>query len=344
MTLDEMTAFPKAELHRHIDGSVPAPLLRRLGALVDDSKYKINRTQGPQELFAVFDTVLSVMQSAENIETVFYECTCDLAAENIWYAEWTFCPAYHTRGGLSYLEVFAAAENGIARAFADTGVFTKLIPTINREAWREEKPEDAFDPLGVKLAATAIYRHSCGGRIAGLGLACDEFNNPPGIYKTAFDMATANGILTTPHAGEMGLNREENIVTAINTLQATRIGHAIPAGRNASLLSSLIKHNVHVELNPLSNLICGFVENLDQLGISNYRSGTPNFSINSDDPVLLGASLSDNILAVSDILSWTKQDLRRLAINTLGAAGMNNLERAERLSFFETKLLEARVK
>jgi adenosine deaminase len=351
LPLSHIQAFPKAELHRHIDGAVPLHAVRsmlmrrgmsevplRTGRIISvkdahafDAEYRFGGGKSLADSLAVFDLVLSLMQDPEGIEEIAYEVVLELARENILYAELTFAPAYHTRAGLGYSEVLDSFLRGIKRARNDSGVLTKLILAIQREAYRKEKPEDARDPYGLELARTALEYRRRHPEIAALGLVCDEFSHPPETYREAFEMTFESSLGRVPHAGEMGTpeGRERNVRTALELMRAGRIGHGIPVGASSELMSECRRRHVGVECNPWSNILAGFIGSVEELHIDRLYGEGVCFSINSDDPALFRKSLSDNIHLVCDAYGWGEERLVGMTRNALESAFLSADEREE---------------
>lgn len=355
LSIEDIKNFPKAELHRHLDGAVPKEVVRRLALRhgihkfqtrtgtvvpVDDEPafdrfYQIHNVPSVDEMLARFDIVLTVMQTPENIEEVFYEATLDVARKNIWYVEWTMAPAYHTREGLDLHEVVSSALRGLRRGKKDTGVLGKLILAIQREATDKQNPEDTRDPSGLGIARTAIEFQDDG--VVALGLVGDEFSYAPEIYEEAFSMTEGTRIKRVVHAGEMGEFRERHVETAIKKLGADRIGHGIPVGKNPTLGELLKSHTIGLEINPLSNVLLGMISSIGELNIDKLLASGIRVSLNSDDPILLQKELVDNIKTVFDVYGWGEKELVKFTQNALDSACMTPDERKERLAFFKSR-------
>ena len=355
LSLSDFQSFPKAELHRHIDGSVPLAVVQRLAlqhgvtavtlrdgrsiSIADpaafDDFYQIRATETIPDLIARFDFVLALMQTPEGIAEVFHACTLDCAAQNIWYVEWTMAPAYHTRAGLDYNTVIDSALRGMRSGWQACGVESKLILAIQREAAAGAKPEDARDPAGLALASAALQHSSS--RIAGLGLACDEFAFAPELYAAAFAKTLGSKLGRMPHAGEMGAQRAQNVRTAVTGLGATRIGHGIPVGADPTLIALLKQHGVALEANPLSNLLAGFIGALADLRLDELLRAGLCVSINSDDPALFRKDLADNFKAVFDLYAWGEQELVQFTKHALASAHLTAPQRAACVQSFSAK-------
>ena len=359
LSLSQIQAFPKAELHRHIDGSIPIHAIRRrllekdmnevrlrTGRTISvtdeqsfSGEYRIDNKQNIDDLLAVFDLVLSLMQDPQGIEAMTYEAILELARENILYAELTCAPAYHTRDGLKYDEVFDSFLKGIQRGQKDTGVVTKLIAGIQREAHAGEKAEDKRDPYGVELTKTAIKYNTQHPEIAALGLVCDEFSHAPEIYKKTFAMTFGTSLGRVPHAGEMGslTARTKNVWTALRELRPKRIGHGIPVGASDDLIKECKRLDVGGECNPWSNVLDGFIGSAQELRIDRLHQEKVCFSINSDDPALFRKSLSENIALECSMYNWGEEELVVMTSNALRSAFLNAKKYAKMCKEFSRK-------
>src|SRR5262249_14954863 len=125
-----------------------------------------NRKNLPQYLEG-FRHTIAVLQSAEALERVAYECLADAAAENVVYQEVRFAPHFHTRGGLGLDAVMLAVLRGLARASQAHGIGFGLIVC----ALRNEDPE-----LSIRLVELALAFREQG--CVGFDLAGEEAGHP----------------------------------------------------------------------------------------------------------------------------------------------------------------------
>jgi len=63
------------------------------------------------------------------------------------------------------------------------------------------------------------------------------------------------------HAGETRDDKNQNVIDAI-VLGTKRIGHGLTVARNQVILDLVRENDICVELNPLSNLLLGYVKDL----------------------------------------------------------------------------------
>ena len=74
---------------------------------------------------------------------------------------------------------------------------------------------------------------------------------------------------------------------------------------------------------PTSNLKLGVYAAIDAHPIDRLRRAGVAVSLNTDDPVLLGASLEGEYALCSQAFGWSDEDLRALARNSIDASFAN---------------------
>ena len=100
--------------------------------------------------------------------------------------------------------------------------------------------------------------------IVGVDLAGNEYDHPPENFADAFDLVFKNNLGITTHAGEGRTKQaEKNIITSIDQLHATRIGHGVAARQSDKIRKILKDKNISVEICPTSNLHTGSITALE---------------------------------------------------------------------------------
>ena len=348
--LKTVRSLPKIDLHRHLDGDVRGDTLldlaRRSGIpLPAESPAGLRsyfdglRRQGIIPLFQKgFGLVTSLMQTEENLFLVAYEEVRNLAKEGIIYAEIRFAPQYHTGEAsyyghklgakkLTYTQIIRAVARGLKSGNDEFGLTTRLIVCIGRES------EPA---TGIEVAQAALACVADG--VAAIDLACDESSYPPERHKDAYHLTCGTPLYRTVHAGEFGPQREKNIRTAIEELQANRLGHAIRLIRHADLIELVKERHIGIEMCPRSNRYCGFIHAYRELGIPQLLAQNVLVTVNSDDPAMFGYDLNDVIAALK--FDW--QTVKRLQLNAIATAFLDRQTKAE-LGIKFQKLWEQRM-
>src|SRR5581483_4744630 len=111
-TYDEIVRAPKALLHDHLDGGLRPATIVELAAAVGHELpatdpvalgewFRHAADSGSLERYLeTFAHTVAVMQTAEALRRVAYECAVDLAADGVVYAEVRFAPEQHVSRGL----------------------------------------------------------------------------------------------------------------------------------------------------------------------------------------------------------------------------------------------------
>ena len=142
MSLDKSTlqALPKVLLHEHLDGSMrPQTIIE----LAKDAKYTKLPTADPAALadwfyqgayrgdlagyLEGFAHTIAVTQTAEALERVAYEQVEDLKNDGVVYFETRFAPIFHTKKGLTNMDVVSAVLKGLERGRRDFRIPVGLI-------------------------------------------------------------------------------------------------------------------------------------------------------------------------------------------------------------------------
>ncbi len=333
--------LPKADLHSHIDGSVPA---RELFAIAEKHRRKLLTPDGTElqsvgafmqfvrgtgygslldDIVRRFFPITGMMQTEETISEVGVAYVRGLKEQNVSYAEGRFAPQYHTREGLALGQVIESMAQGLAAGTEKYGARVNLIVAIGRE----------IDGDGAREVARAASMNPA---VVALDLGGREEGNPPGRFSSAFEVAASHGLKKTVHAGEGTGSTDtnlENIRAAVTELKADRIGHAIDLVKDEALVGLLLKKSVAVEMNPISNLVLGKIKSTSELGISQLLSEGVCVSVNSDDPALWpSGTINDVLVAVCNDYGLGLDALDSLIGNSFRSAFA---EERERQALFE---------
>src|SRR5256885_1260458 len=224
-TYDEILKAPKALLHDHLDGGLrPATIIDLAGPighqLPADEPEALRRwfesaaNSGSLERYLeTFAHTVAVMQTAEALRRVAYECAVDLAADGVVYAEVRFAPEQHLERGLRLDEVVEPVLAGFADAVADGALIrVGTLLTAMRHAARS-----------MEIAELAVRFRDRG--VVGFDIAGAEAGYPPTRHLDAFEYLQRENFHFTIHAGEaFGLR---SIWQALQWCGADRLGHGV---------------------------------------------------------------------------------------------------------------------
>ncbi len=322
-------AAPKVLLHDHLDGGVrPRTVIdlaaeigyeglptRDAGELAAWFKRGADRKSLPLYLEGFAHTV-ALLQTREALERVAAECAEDLASDGVVYAEVRYAPELSTDGGLSLDDVVTAILDGFRRGSADHGITVGFLVTAMRQGHRS-----------LEIAELAV-RHRDGG-VVGFDIAGPEAGYPPSSHIDAFRLIARENFHFTIHAGEgFGL---PSIWEALQICGAERLGHGVRIVDDISVrddgrvalgrLAAYVRdRRIPLEMCPSSNVHTGAAESIDAHPIDLLRRLRFRVTVNTDNRLMSGISLSDEFVSLSDAFGIGLDEMEWLTLNAMKSA------------------------
>jgi adenosine deaminase len=282
---------PLIDLHRHLDGSVRLQTILDLGRLhriplpgnsLDELRpHVIVSTPQPGliEFLAKFKWMTAVLADYDACRRVARENVEDAQREGIRYIELRFSPAFMADAhNLDPSRVTAAVIEGVREGEAATGVKANLIGILTR----------TYGPVRARRELRALLDHK--NEITALDLAGDEGNWPAELFIEHFKEGREAGWQVTVHAGEAA--GAQSIVTAIDQLGATRIGHAVRAVEDVAVMDLLRERHIGIEANLTSNVQTSTVPDYPSHPLKKFLESGLLATINTDDPGISGIDLA----------------------------------------------------
>lgn len=282
---------PLIDLHRHLDGSVRLQTILDLGRLhriplpgnsLDELRpHVIVSTPQPGliEFLAKFKWMTAVLADYDACRRVARENVEDAQREGIRYIELRFSPAFMADAhNLDPSRVTAAVIEGVREGEAATGVRANLIGILTR----------TYGPVRARRELRALLDHK--NEITALDLAGDEGNWPAELFIEHFKEGREAGWQVTVHAGEAA--GAQSIVTAIDQLGATRIGHAVRAVEDVAVMDLLRERHIGIEANLTSNVQTSTVPDYPSHPLKKFLESGLLATINTDDPGISGIDLA----------------------------------------------------
>jgi adenosine deaminase len=364
VSTEELLQAPKVLLHDHLDGGLRPQTMLDLaaecgysdlpetdaGALRSWFRESADSGSLPRYL-ETFDHTLAVMQTRDGLFRVASECAQDLAADGVVYAESRYAPEQHLTKGLTLEGVVEAVNAGLrdgeARA-AEAGNpirVTSLLTAMRHAA------------KSTEIAELAIRYRDQG--VSGFDIAGAEAGYPPTRHLDAFEYLQRENFHFTIHAGEaFGL---PSIWQAIQWCGADRLGHGVrivdditidgsPFAEwlegnkdDADALTSLDLGRVRLgrlaayvrdkriplEMCPSSNLQTSAALSISHHPITLLRRLRFRVTLNTDNRLMSGTSMSREAALLRDEAGWTLEDLRWVTINAMKSAFIPFDERLE---------------
>jgi len=326
VSMSDNTGFirgiPKAELHLHIEGTLEPELMFELAkkhgvalpyASVDALRaaYQFDDLQSFLDLYYAGAAVL---RDEDDFHALTMAYLRRAHADGVVHVEIFFDPQTHTDRGIP----FATAIQGILRALRDgereLGITWRLILCFLRHL----SAEAAMATLEQALP----YKDS----IAAVGLDSSERGHPPSKFTAVFERARREGWLTVAHAGEEG--PPAYIVEALDLLHVSRIDHGVRCDEDPALVERLAKTRMPLTVCPLSNVKLCVYKRMRDHNIKRLLDKGLCVTVNSDDPAYFGGYVGANFEAIQKALDLSREDIRKLAANSIEASFLTTAEKA----------------
>ena len=305
--------LPKAELHCHLDGSVRPRTLLELGVeygvampATDEASLAsymlVSDARNLEDYLARFSVTLAVMQRPEALERIAFELAEDVAREGVRYLEVRYAPILNVREGMSLGEAVEAPLRGLERAERDHGVMGRVIVCAIR----------GMDPeMSLELARLAVAYRKRG--VVGFDLAGGELGHPAALHAAAFEYARRHDVACTCHAGEG--DGAESVRQAVHVCGAQRLGHATRLIEDESLMEEVHARRIALEICLTSNVQTRVTESYAVHPLREYFDRGLNVVLNTDNRLMSGVSLTDEYVHASQSLSFSFDELTRVALN-----------------------------
>ncbi|HYK27628.1 MAG TPA: adenosine deaminase [Streptosporangiaceae bacterium] len=329
LTAEQIRRAPKVLLHDHLDGGLrPATMIElaaesgyrglpssdasELGALMTEGARR-----GNLELYLEgFRHTVAVMQTRDALMRVAAECAEDLADDGVVYAEVRFAPELHLDGDLGLDQVVEAVLEGFRRGSAGHNITVYALLTAMRTAARS-----------LEIAELAVRHRDAG--VVGFDIAGAEAGNRPSRHLDAFQYVARENFHITIHAGEgFGL---PSIWEAVQWCGASRLGHGVRIidditvdrdGRaGLGRLAGYVRdRRIPLEMCPTSNVHTGAAPSIREHPIGLLRNLSFRVTVNTDNRLMSGVSLSSEFAALADAFGYGWSDIQWLTINAMKSA------------------------
>ena len=308
----DLQAFPKAELHCHLDGVLSPAMARAIRR--DDLAFPIAPEDFTPyypvkdiESFVKWWRVLDPLNDElMRFFPILAQHIAALKAQNVRYAELMIPSSEVPRDIGAAVETFTALH-ACANQHAAGGINVAFLIAFGRGKTLEAVEE---------IADRVIALHE-DGLVVGVALAGLEHKNPVKAYARTFARYHEAGLRIEIHAGEWC--GPESVWDALEHGHPDRIGHGVSLFRDPALVELFQERQIHIEMCPTSNVKTGSVTRIEEHPIRRARDLGLNFSINTDDPGPFLNSLTSEYQLLVDTFGFDEADFRRIYANALSA-------------------------
>ncbi len=339
---EQVRRAPKVLLHDHLDGGLrpdtiieladeigwdlPAEDPQSLGRWFEESA-----DSGSLERYLeTFEHTVAVMQTEKHLQRVAREAVEDLSRDGVVYAEIRYAPEQHLMQGLDLQQVVDAVGAGFAegeeqaRADGRPIVVRQLLTAMRHQA------------RSLEIAELTVANRDRG--VVGFDIAGAEAGYPPTRHLDAFEYLQRENAHFTIHAGEaFGL---PSIWQALQWCGADRLGHgvriiddievrddgSVKLGRLAAYVRD---KRIPLEMCPSSNIQTGAAASIAEHPIGLLEKLRFRVTINTDNRLMSGTSMSLEMAALVDAFGYTVDDLRWFTINAMKSAFIHFDKRME---------------
>jgi adenosine deaminase len=301
----DLRTLPKAELHVHLEGAMRIPtvleLADRNGVPAPAGLHSGTwRFDGFLDFIDQYIRLCGLMTELDDFRRLGLEVTQDLAENGVRYAEAVFTPAAHAVAfDDDWTSPIEALLDGLAAGEREHGTIVRVTPDVVRD-------------LGVAAAERTLevaLKFSDAG-VVGLNCAGSE-RSEIAPFADVFRRAKDSGLRSVPHAGEWA--GPENVWQTLEHFLPDRIGHGVRSIDDPRLVERLADDAIPLEVSPISNVATGVYESLEEHPFLRLRDAGVIVTLNSDDPPMFGAWLTDVYEAARAAWRLSDEELAGLA-------------------------------
>jgi len=314
--------IPKAELHLHIEGTLEPELTfqlaRKHGVTLKYASVEALRAaydfNDLQSFLDLYYAGADVLRDEEDFHALTMAYLRRAHADGVVHVEIFFDPQTHTDRGIA----FATVLHGIRRALDDGerefGITHRLILCFLRHL--------SADAAMATLEQALPYKEA----IVAVGLDSSERGHPPAKFAAVFERARREGFFTVAHAGEEG--PPAYIAEALDLLHVARIDHGVRCEEDPALVARLARTRVPLTVCPLSNVKLRVYKRIEDHNLKRLLEAGLCVTVNSDDPAYFGGYIAANFDAVRVGLGLSREDMRKLAANSIEASFLSAMDKA----------------
>ena len=321
---DLIRQLPKAEMHLHLEGAFRWETVREFhpdGKGLPPHPPCLEGDVGFPDFADFVQAFREYVQpgtgTAESVERHTYEVIADLAQQNVKVADIIVGPGFHTRRGLEIEAVLEAIDRGRTAAELVCDIRTTFIYGLNRHRPLEEALDDfhrSMDAGGPKGS----------GLLVGLELQGDEREPIPREFVDAFSFGRDHGMRLRAHAGE--ICGPSSVREVIDLLGVSHISHGVRAIEDPALIAEIAAKGICLHTCPTSNVLLRVCDSYATHPLRALFDAGCCVTINSDDPLLFGATIADEYRNALNHLGLSTAELAQTIRNAFGSSSLEEEE------------------
>ncbi|MDE2767417.1 MAG: adenosine deaminase [Chloroflexota bacterium] len=290
----------KADLHSHLYFAAPiADVERWLGRVIDRPPSRMDGLDGMRDYsrqaigpymdnWTAFEfTAGAALRHARSDGVVLLESSFD-----VWAVR-------HHPDGLRGLAAFAASLAAQFRGQVD------FRPEVGFSRSYVAK-DDLMTSLSEAIEA-GVFRS--------IDMYAREDDCKPETVRWIYEKARAQGMKLKAHVGEYG--GADEVKRTVEVLQLDEVQHGIAAAESTAVMNWLADHKIRLNVCPTSNVMLGAVADLESHPIRALYDHGVDVTINTDDLMIFGQSVSDEYVNLYRAGVFTAEELEEIRLGSL---------------------------
>lgn len=297
--LAAIRACPKADLHAHCVGSGSRAFLReRTGRDIAPVGAPL---RSMDEMHAWFATNIGSMFDgvaghALGLEAAFIQARADgVTRIELGFDCWVLTQGYQAARDVAERQTTVHRDTAPEIEWVRQVGMSRHCPVAALDAWLSP-----FLDLG-------FYQT--------LDLSGDELAQPIEVFAPLYRKAKRAGLRLKCHVGEWGTAAD--VGRAVDLLELDEVQHGIAAVDDPGVVRMLAGRRIRLNVCPTSNLKLGRVDRLDRHPIRALFDQGVRVTVNTDDLLIFGSSLSEEFLALHQCGLFSAQELDTIRQNAL---------------------------
>ena len=324
-----LTAMPKIEVHRHLEGTYPIESLFRMAMkngldvpenLAEFKKaFQFPKNHGPDFLLFLSKFKKFWYKDLDDVSSIAFDSVRAMGEEHLHYIELRFNPLHFTElTDLDPKDVTTAIISSSDAAAAEINLNIRYLITFNRSFQTSQEMIDIYKMLHeVDLS-----------RVVGIDLAGDEINFPPEHFTEFFDFVKKDGRYGIDiHAGEV--TDSKNMWVAIERLHADRIGHGVAAIDDEKIQGVLRDKEIFLAQCITSNHQTGAWKDEVTHPMKRLTENGVPVTIASDDPTIQDSLLVDDYEKAANNFDWSVDDLIQSNLKSVNACFLSDADKKD---------------
>lgn len=311
--------LPKVELHLHLDCSMS---FQSVSALVPDmtpERYQAEflapkKCVNLVDYFRYLAAPLALLQTEHALRIATVDLLCQLADDNVIYAEIRFAPHLHQIEGLHTEQVVEIVLSALNDGKKQYGVEARPILCTLR-------PDDTAQGFEILSLAEKYAAHGVGG----MDLAGDEAGYGLAEHIPVFRRAADRGVRVTAHAGEAtGANSVREVITELGV---RRIGHGVRSIEDPAVIDLILEHDVHLEVCPSCNIQIDVFPTYADHPVDHLLQAGVSLSINTDARGPTDLTLREEYQRMHEVFGWNASQFADANLKALDASFLDETVR-----------------